>query len=467
MFWITLVVVVTLASVIVIIRAVMLGQVSTSANAAVEQEIEEFRHFAAEGTDPETALPFTSAARLVEVYLSRQIPDTRESHLGLIDGRLIQMDTTTFSGDHPSPLRADEPLVHEVLDSPAPSGVVSDPERGTTHWGRVAVDFGPGEPEALFAVAYFTDGDREAVDEQIRTLSALGLGGLAASALIGWLIAGQIIAPLRRLQSVAGSIDNSDLTRRVPVDGTDEIADLATTFNAMLDRLERAYAEQRQFVDDAGHELRTPITVVRGQLELLETSPPEERGRSVALATAELDRMARMVNDLLTLAVADSGEFVRTARVDIAELAIDIEDKARTIDERVSLVELSEGTVLLDEQRITEAVLELVGNALRYSDGPVDIGSTFVGGGTCWRIWVRDRGPGVPADERAGLFSRFHRGDRTPGRTGGAGLGLAIVHAIGLAHRGRAFVESREGVGSVFGLEIPVAGQTEEQDGEQ
>ena len=462
MFWITAVVVVALAGVVVITRAVMLGQVATSANTAVEQEIEEFRRFAAEGTDPDTAEPFVSTSRLVEVYLSRQIPDSQEIHIGLIDERLLQVDLSTLHGDYPAPLEAGESLVHEVLGNPAPAGVIDDPQRGRTHWGRVAVDFGPQDPDAQFAVLYFTDVDRAVVDKQVRTLLLLGLGGVLASMLIGWLIAGQVIAPLRRLQSVAGSIDNSDLTRRVPEDGDDEIAELASTFNAMLDRLERAYAEQRQFVDDAGHELRTPITVVRGQLELLETSPPEDRDRSIALATAELDRMARMVNDLLTLAVADSGEFVQPAPVDVADLTIDIEDKARTMDERVSLVEMSEGTVLLDEHRVTEAVLELTGNALRYSDGPVDLGSTFVGSGDqrCWRIWVRDSGPGVPPEEKAALFSRFRRGETGSARGGGAGLGLSIVDAIGRAHGGRAFVESTVGIGSVFGLEIPAAEPT-------
>ncbi|MDO5512535.1 HAMP domain-containing sensor histidine kinase [Corynebacterium sp.] len=462
MFGITAVVVVALTSVIVITRAVMLSQVTDAANQAVEQEIEEFRHFATDGTDPETAEPFATPARLVEVYLSRQIPDVRESHVGLIGDRLLQMDTTAFSGAHPAPFTSTEPLVHEILDNPAPAGVTVDPERGRAHWGRVSVDFGTDEP-AQFAVAYFTDRDRAQVNEQVRTLTALGFGGVVASIIIGWLIAGQIIAPVRRLQEVAGSIGDADLTRRVPVSGNDEIAELATTFNDMLDRLEQAYERQRQFVDDAGHELRTPITVVRGQLELLETTPPEERGRSIALATAELDRMARMVNDLLTLAVADSGEFVVPELIDVAELSIDLEDKARTLSERVSLVEVSEGTVLLDDERITEGVLELVGNALRYSEGPVDLGSTFVDtqAGRSWRIWVRDSGPGVPEHQRTTLFSRFHRGDTAGPRSGGAGLGLAIVHAIGQAHGGRAFVETQVGVGSVFGLEIPAPADKE------
>ncbi|AGF73250.1 sensor histidine kinase [Corynebacterium halotolerans] len=456
--WITVVVLVTLASVIVITRSVLLSQVTNTANAAVEQEIEEFRRFAQEGTDPATAQPFGSAARLIEVYLARQIPDDNEAIFGLVDDQLIQMDLSGIGGTHPEPLSSTEPLVREIATSAATAGVVTDDERGPAHWGRVNVSTGPEDPESHFAVIAFTKDHRTAVDAEVRLISLVALGGLAASVLIAWLIAGQIIAPIRQLRNVSSRISNSDLTRRVPVEGNDEIAQLAETFNAMLDRLEAAYRDQRQFVDDAGHELRTPITVVRGQLELLESSPPEERARSIELATAELDRMARMVNDLLFLAVADSGDFVHPAEVDAAELTIDIEDKAQTISDRIQLVAVAEGTVTLDEQRITEAVLELMGNALRYSGDGVGLGSEFIGEGTgrVFRIWVRDRGPGVPAEQQDVVFSRFSRGEQTgTNRPSGAGLGLSIVQAIGEAHGGRAYVDSTVGLGSIFGLEIP------------
>lgn len=456
--WITVVVLVTLTSVVVVTRSVLLSQVTNAANAAVEQELEEFRRFAEEGADPTTAQPFDSAARLIEVYLSRQIPDDDEALVGLVGGQLIQMDLSGLSGTHPEPLQSTEPLAREIATSPAASGVFPDDERGPTHWGRLTVATGPDETDAYFAVMVFTSDNRSDIHREVRLISLVALGGLAASVLIAWLIAGQIIAPVRQLRKVSAAITNSDLTRRVPVEGNDEIAQLAQTFNAMLDRLETAYRDQRQFVDDAGHELRTPITVVRGQLELLESSPPEERGRSIELATAELDRMARMVNDLLTLAVADSGDFVHRGEVDVAELTIDIEDKAQTISDRIQLVAVAEGTVLLDEQRVTEAVLELMGNALRYSGERVDLGSEFVGAGSDrrFRIWVRDRGPGVPADKQDVIFSRFSRGEQAgTTRPGGAGLGLSIVQAIGEAHGGRAYVDSTVGLGSIFGLEIP------------
>lgn len=457
--WITAVVLVALTSVVVITRSVLLSQVTDGANAAVEQEIEEFRRFAADGTDPETAEPFTSANRLMEVYLARQIPDPTESIIGFSDGQLIQMDLSALSGSHPDPMSPDDPLVREILTSPGVSGVFDDPERGPVHWGRIDFAAAPDQPPAHLAVAFFTADGRAAVNAEMRMISLLALGGLGTSVFIAWLIAGQILAPVRNVREVAASISNSDLTRRVPVHGNDEIAQLAATFNAMLDRLEAAYEDQRQFVDDAGHELRTPITVVRGQLELLESSTPEERARSIELATAELDRMARMVNDLLTLAVADAGGFLHPTEVDVAELTIDIDDKAQTISDRLRLVDVAEGTVVLDEQRVTEAILELYGNALRYSEGTIDLASEFAGTGPdrVLRIWVRDHGPGVPEEKRAALFSRFSRGDNAVGthRPGGAGLGLSIVQAIGEAHGGRAFVESTVGLGSIFGLIIP------------
>ncbi|AWB82515.1 two-component sensor histidine kinase [Corynebacterium yudongzhengii] len=453
--WITLVVTAALFSVIFMTRSVMFSQINSNANAAVEQEIDEFHRFATEGIDPETQEPFTSARRLIETYMSRQYPDDDELLVGLAENNLIQFDYSSVSGRFPPTLRPGTPLAREIFRSPQSSGIYDDPQLGDVHWGRVPID---SDQEAYFAVAYHTAEDRAQVNEQIRIITLMGLGGLVASTVIAYIISGQILAPLRHLRRVAAEIANKDLTQRVPEDGNDELAHLAHEFNRMLDRLETAYHEQRTFVDDAGHELRTPITVVRGQLELLESTDAEGRRRSIELATNELDRMSRMVNDMLTLAVADSGDFVDLADVDVAELMIDIEDKALTLSDRAQLVEVAEGTVALDENRVTEAILELFGNALRYSDGEVAIGSSYHGEGAerVLRLWVRDRGRGISAENQASLFDRFTRGEQSGNaRPTGAGLGLSIVQAIGRAHGGRAYVDSTVGLGSVFGLEIP------------
>ncbi len=142
-------------------------------------------------------------------------------------------------------------------------------------------------------------------DEEIETTQVLGVtafGALAAAGMAYWLVAGRVLAPLRLVRQAAERIGgSSDLSRRLEVRGTDDVAALAATFNVMLDRLEAAFATQRRFVDDAGHELRTPLTVIRGHLELM-GDDPRERAETRELLLDELDRMSRIVEDLLVLA---------------------------------------------------------------------------------------------------------------------------------------------------------------------
>ncbi|WP_245533789.1 sensor histidine kinase [Corynebacterium lubricantis] len=447
--WTTLVVFLTLCVVVILTRAFSIGQVIDNANRAVEQEAEEFNRFASEGLDPATGAPFASSQALIETYLSRQIPTDDEVLLGFVGGQMLQLDYSSLSGNRPEPIAHDDPLVHEILHSAAATGVSDN-----THWARVSIN-----DSDYFTILFDTSNSRDQVTTRTLWISLISTGGLLASIVLAWMMSGQITAPLKRLQQVASSISNSDLTKRVPVESNDEIGQLATTFNAMLDRIETAYRDQRKFVDDAGHELRTPITVVRGQLELLPHSSEEDKQKSIELCMAELDRMARMVNDMLTLTVADSDDFVRTAPVDLGELTIAIDDKATTLNPRAQLVEVAEGEAFLDAERITQAVLELVSNALRYSTGPVELGSTLITDNDerLVRFWVRDHGAGIPEEERAPIFERFSRSDHHQARAGGAGLGLSIVHAIGQAHGGRAYVDSTVGLGSVFGIEVPLS----------
>lgn len=465
--WVTLTVLLIIVAMFLFSRTILLNSVTERANEDVVQELAEFERFNADAVDPATGEPFTNARDLIGVYMSRQIPGDQEAMIGLVEENrgLIQPDFSALSGGRPAPLNMGSPLVAEIRDSPHASGVFHDDERGQVHWGRVHIANTESGQPATFAAVSFVAEDRARAERQVQQLALLGLAGGLLSIAVIWLLAGRISAPIRKLEEVSSSISNSDLTARVPVTGDREVAHLAATFNAMLDRIEVAYKDQRQFVDDAGHELRTPITVVRGQLELLESSSPEERARSIQLATAELDRMARMVDDLLILAVSDSGNLVHPAEVDVAELTIDIEDKASTLSERIQLVDVAEGTVYLDEQRVTQAVLELCRNALHYSEGQVDIGSSLIGSGAsrALRVWVRDTGQGISEDKQAHLFDRFARGEQPDtSRPSGAGLGLSIVQAIARAHGGSVHVSSSLGVGSTFGLDIPAPESTEE-----
>ncbi|MBT2515211.1 HAMP domain-containing histidine kinase [Arthrobacter sp. ISL-30] len=232
---------------------------------------------------------------------------------------------------------------------------------------------------------------------------------------MAWLVAGQILRPVREVRRVADDISENDLTARVPVQGNDDISALAVTFNTMLDRLEVAYRTQRAFVDDASHELRTPITVIRGHLELMEDNP-KDRQRTLSLVDDELARMGRIVTDLLLLAKVDRPGFTRLQETDAASLLLDIEAKAQTLRPRGwPILEIAEGNVLLDPQRITQAVLQLATNACQYSaeESTVSLGSAFngTGAGRTFSIWVADKGIGVTEEEAAMIFGRFHRGE--------------------------------------------------------
>lgn len=167
--------------------------------------------------------------------------------------------------------------------------------------------------------------------------------------------------------------------------GTDEVARLATTFNDMLDRVEKGYDAQRRFLDDAGHELRTPITIVRGHLEVL-SEDPDERRETIALVTDELDRMARMVNDLLVLAHAEEPTFLELEPVDLEALTVELHTKLEAIAPRRWEIEsLGTGVIVADRQRLTQAVAQLAENAAKHTDegDRIGLGTSNADAGRC------------------------------------------------------------------------------------
>lgn len=453
--WIMLTTLVLLIAVLVTARNLLLRDVRLRANQDITQETDEFHTFAAEGVDPTTTRPFTSVERLLETYLLRQSPTDGEVMVGVVDGR--QLDV--MRGNLPAAAATEPNLFTTLVASEGISGVSSSPA-GEIRWGRVDVlsDSGGGS----FLIVAFTDGNGDAVDRMMRIIIAVSVVGLVLTTGIAYLVADRILVPVRTVRSVAEEIGETDLTARVPVEGRDDIAALAATFNAMLDRIEHAYTTQRQFVDDAGHELRTPITVVRGHLELL-PDDPEERRRTLALVDSELDRMGRIVSDLLMLAKAEQPDFVVRRPVDVAQMMLDIESKVQPLGERRwHLMEVAEGTAWIDAQRVTQAMLQLAANAVEHTaDGTtVRLGSRFSGFAPerTLSVWISDEGPGVEPDQAPLLFERFQRGKADSSgadRRAGAGLGLAIVRAIADAHHGSAWLRSVPGEGATFGLDLP------------
>ena len=240
---------------------------------------------------------------------------------------------------------------------------------------------------------------------------------------------------------------------------------MARSFNSMLDRLERAFETQRQFVDDAGHELKTPLTIARGHLELLDDHP-EARRETLALVLDELDRMGRIVEDLLLLAKREEPGFLDLATVEIGGLTEEVLAKVQALGSRQWILErLGRGVIVADPQRLTQALVQLADNADRYSDDdkPVAFGSEVEDGVA--RFWVRDAGAGIAAADQRLIFQRFYRAGKR--RTDGAGLGLAIVRAIAEAHHGRVELESTPGAGSTFTLVLPVDQPSDEPQAEE
>lgn len=453
----------------VAVRNALVSQVDQASDAEVVQEVEEFTAFVRDGRDPATAQPFATTERLLEVYLGSQYPGDDEMILGVTsqpESVVLQLDRQgDLDDDAPYPRLAQDPEVLAALTDPdVVSGVLTTPA-GPLRWGRVDIVGASSEdPGGSLVVAQFTQNRSERVDRVVQLIAGVSLGGLLLTAGIAWLVAGRILAPVTAVRRVAAQIGERELTGRVPVRGRDDVAALAVTFNAMLDRVEEAYRIQREFLDDAGHELRTPITVVRGHLEVM-GEDPVERAATLRLVGDELERMNRIVSDLLVLAKAERPDFVRSADVDVEELTLDIDAKAQALgDRRWVLAHVGEGSARVDAQRVTQAVLQLASNAVAHTSpgDEIQIGSK-IGDGPAPRasFWVADSGPGIREEDASRIFDRFAHASLPPGRAEGgrpgAGLGLAIVRAIAEAHGGTAWVKSRYGHGATFGLDLPRA----------
>ena len=275
----------------------------------------------------------------------------------------------------------------------------------------------------VFVVAEFVQPSLDQVNADVAVAAAVSLSMLIVMSMIAWVVAGRVLAPVRLMTETARTITETDLARRIPTTGDDEIGALAGTFNAMLDRLQAAFVSQRNFVSDAGHELRTPITVVRGHLELLDDDPVE-RAETLALVSDEL---------------------VREVTTKLGALG------PQTWSSHVS------GTVetLADRQRLTQAVMNLAANAVAHTTAQDRITVGLTARRTEYRLWVSDSGTGIALEEQVRIFERFARGRHERRRSGG-GLGLSIVRAIAEAHRGRVELVSAPGRGSTFTLVLPV-----------
>jgi signal transduction histidine kinase len=312
-------------------------------------------------------------------------------------------------------------------------------------------------------------GAGEAVSSVTRAQHAIGRSFLIAGALAAALVllasylAGLSVSrPLRRMARVAERVDGGDLHPRMKPDpASHEISVLANAFNHMLDRLSAAFRQQREFVADASHELRTPLAVIGGQLDVLARyrEPSLKDVQHVQrIVAAEVARTTRLVEDMLVLARSEQREFVTRRAADVAQFVGELWNTTTLgVDRHFELGPVPEGEVEADSDRLAQALRNLIDNAVAHTDPPdghVALHTEALTGGRL-RFTVTDDGPGIPPDERARVFERFHRTDAARDRrAGGAGLGLAIVQAIAEAHGGGVRAVEPEITGARLQLDI-------------
>jgi len=294
-------------------------------------------------------------------------------------------------------------------------------------------------------------------------LLIVAAGIVAAAALAGgWWLTARTLGPISALTRVARRIAaTGEFVQRVaPPPAQDELGELAATFNDMLARLERTFRGQREFLADASHELRGPLMVIRGNLDLLKLDLPEaERQACAREATEEVERMARLVADLLFLAEVDAQAMVEHRPVAVDAVVREVWQRAKARDagsHEVVLAENDPATVRGDRDRLGQMLWNLVENALRYTPAGGKVAIALRNHGQIAELTVADTGIGIAPEHRPRIFERFYRGDPArPRGEGSTGLGLAIVKQVAEAHGGQVRVRSEPGEGSVFTVALP------------
>jgi len=325
-----------------------------------------------------------------------------------------------------------------------------------------------GSTEATDETASGLRGFEEAVNQralrQLRIYSVVALAVLfVASIAIGWSVAGFVVRPIGRITTVARAIQGTDLSRRIGMGGPqDEFRELADTFDDMLDRLDDAFEAQRRFVQEASHELRNPLAVLRANLDVAiedEDASVEEFRDAAGVAQRAASRMSSLVDDLLLYAHHERPEVERDP-IDLAavvrETVADFVAGAEAAGVELVADVAERLPVVGDPSALRRGLANLLSNAIRVSDpgGAVEV----TAGHDAEKVWmaVRDEGPGIADDDLQRVFQRFWRGDRSSAREDGrSGLGLAIVRQVAEGHGGQTTVRSTVGVGSTFTIWLP------------
>ena len=312
-----------------------------------------------------------------------------------------------------------------------------------------------GNGLAVFAGRSLTEVD-SALGTLRWALGVLALGGIALAVFLSRLATRTAIRPVTELTETAEHVASTrDLSRRIDASGEDEVSRLASSFNTMLEALERSQRAQRQLVADASHELRTPLTSLRTNLEVLARGGPPDAGdrdRLRADLVAQLEELTALVGDLVELARDDEPETPAIEDIRLDRLVAAAVERARRHSPAVDFeTQLEPALVQGVPARLDRAVANLLDNAAKFSPPGAVVDVRIRDG----ELTVRDRGPGIATGDRDHVFDRFFRADAARGRPG-SGLGLAIVRQVAEGHGGTVAAEAADGGGALLRLRLPV-----------
>jgi two-component system, OmpR family, sensor histidine kinase BaeS len=323
---------------------------------------------------------------------------------------------------------------------------------------------GGGMMGGMMGVPGFAQATANFIDGLGRSIWLAAFSGVALALLLGYLFTRQIVSPLDEVANAAARVAYGDLDQRVAVRGSGELARLGESFNSMAATLSRDRRLRQNMVADIAHELRTPLTILQGNIEAMQDGVLETSKENLASIHQETVHLSRLVEDLRTLSLADSGQLkFRPAPADLKDLSLRVLDGFSTqmaaknitpaLDAHGNLPE-----VIADPDRTAQVLRNLINNALQFTPEGGNIAVRLTAENEGVTTSVIDTGIGIPADVLPHVFDRFYRVDRSRNRsTGGSGLGLAIVKQLVEAQAGRVWAESAQGNGSTFSFWLPVS----------
>jgi len=395
-------------------------------------------------------------ANLFNIYLSRRIPEDDTYLIGVLNEDFYRSSPEAL----PKTLQPGSLLMQSLIKiQTVQEGIKLQPNTKT---GNILYIVRPIRFQekiiGRLIVVHAVRGEQEEAFDTLKIVFWVMIGVFILSVVVTWFMAGKVLSPLSSIISTAIKITETNLNERIEVQTSGELAELANSFNAMMNRLEAAFVSQKHFINDIGHELRTPITIIRGHLELInldQASSIEEE--TIDLVIDEIDRMSRLVKDLSLLAKSEHPDFLLLETIDAQSFLNALSAKVQALGNRNWQFQGKvKGILVGDRQRLTQAVMNLAQNAVQHTQecDRITLGASLNHGKL--RIWVQDTGEGIDISEQERIFERFARVKNSHRHSDGSGLGLSIVRGIVEAHRGSIQLQSQPGTGSTFLIVIPL-----------